>query len=126
MQIVSFTSYNATYEPASTAKGSTQQYGRKLLQVSVLPMAPAASGNASIPATNVTFAVTLPSASQNSLLVLQSSSPTVRQQFGGWFVTQMAARGESLIIFNPSYFLSWVIPLSHHHDLNVVNELSLN
>lgn len=37
--------------------------------------------------------VTLPSASQNSLLVLQSSSDTVKQQFGGWFVTQMAARG---------------------------------
>lgn len=88
VQLISFTSMTATSEPASTAKATTQQYGRRLLQAS------APSSNGSIPAENVVFAVTLPSASQNSLLVLQSSSGTVRQQFAGWFVTQMQARGK--------------------------------
>ncbi len=82
VNVISFnTLSNATTEPPSTAKSTPSQYGgRRLLQTSQS-------------AENVVFSVTLPTASQNSLLVLQSSSDTVRQQFAGWFVTQMAARG---------------------------------
>ena len=42
---------------------------------------------------DTTFAATIPTATSNSLLVLQSQSPQVRNQFGGWFTSQMAARG---------------------------------
>lgn len=89
VQLLSFTSSNATYgsEPASTAKATVPQYGRRLMQAAAAP-----PPSTVVPTENVVFAVTLPSASQNSLLVLQQSSPTVRQQFAGWFVTQMQAR----------------------------------
>lgn len=90
VQLTSFSSTTATSQPSSTAKATTQQYGRKLLQSSGN-----STSNSTIPAENVVFAVTLPSAAQNSLLVLQNSSPTVRQQFAGWFVTQMQSRGKS-------------------------------
>ena len=91
VQLISFDSTTATSEPSSTAQSTTQQYGRKLLQAS----SNSSSNGTSIPAESVVFAVTLPSATQNSLLVLQSASPTVRQQFAGWFVTQMQARGKA-------------------------------
>ncbi|KAK9841418.1 hypothetical protein WJX74_005338 [Apatococcus lobatus] len=42
---------------------------------------------------DTTFAATIPTATSNSLLVLQSQSPQVRNQFGGWFTSQMVARG---------------------------------
>ena len=81
VNVISFNTLNNAAETPSTAKSTPSQYGgRRLLQDSQ-------------PAENVVFAVTLPTASQNSLLVLQTSSATVRQQFAGWFVTQMAARG---------------------------------
>ena len=41
----------------------------------------------------VTFAVTLPGDSANSLVVTQPNSPSVHQQVAGWFITQMASRG---------------------------------
>ena len=41
----------------------------------------------------VTFAVTLPGASANSLVVTQPNSQSVHQQVAGWFTTQMASRG---------------------------------
>ena len=50
-----------------------------------------ASGAA--PAVDVTFAVALPAASRNSLLVVQSASPVVRAQFAGWFVYAMGGQG---------------------------------
>ena len=85
VNVISFNTLpDATSLPPSTAVSTPSQYGRRMLL------------QASQPAENVVFAVTLPSASQNSLLVLQSSSDTVRQQFAGWFVTQMAARGKQL------------------------------
>ena len=42
---------------------------------------------------DVMFSVSLPTASQNSLLVVQSSSPAVRAQFAGWFVYAMSGQG---------------------------------
>ena len=42
---------------------------------------------------DVTFAVALPAASRNSLLVVQSASPVVRAQFAGWFVYAMGGQG---------------------------------
>ena len=39
------------------------------------------------------FSVSLPTASQNSLLVVQSTSPVVRAQFAGWFVYAMSGEG---------------------------------
>ena len=45
------------------------------------------------PAVDVTFAVALPAASRNSLLVVQSASPVVRAQFSGWFVYAMGGQG---------------------------------
>ena len=83
VNVISFNALDNAAETPSTAKSTPSQYGRRLLQNTQ-------------PAENVVFAVTLPTASQNSLLVLQSSSTTVRQQFAGWFVTQMAARGKYL------------------------------
>ena len=41
----------------------------------------------------VVFAVTLPQASQNSLVVTQPNSDAVKSQVAGWFTTQMASRG---------------------------------
>ena len=41
----------------------------------------------------VTFAVTLPGASANSLVVTQPNSQSVHEQVAGWFTTQMASRG---------------------------------
>ena len=48
------------------------------------------------PAVDVTFAVALPAASKNSLLVVQSASPVVRAQFAGWFVYAMSGQGYSV------------------------------
>lgn len=98
VQLLSYKSVTATSEPSSTAKASVPQYGRKLLQSVTNATTSNSTGNGTIPAEQATFAVTLPSATQNSLLVLQSASPTVRQQFAGWFVTQMQARGTSAIL----------------------------
>lgn len=42
---------------------------------------------------DVVFAISLPEASKNSLLVVQSNNPAVTDQFAGWFGIQMAARG---------------------------------
>ena len=42
----------------------------------------------------VTFAVTLPGASANSLVVTQPNSQSVHEQVAGWFTTQMASRGD--------------------------------
>ena len=87
MTLSKHTQSMATSEPSSTAMATTPQYGRKLLQ------AASPAPGASTPVVTVVFAVLLPQASQNSLLVLQSNSPVVRKQFAGWFVTQMQARG---------------------------------
>ena len=87
VNVISFNTLSNATETASTAKSTPSQYGRKLLQSAAA-------------AENVVFAVTLPTASQNSLLVLQSSSDTVRQQFSGWFVTQMQARGKPAQLAN--------------------------
>ena len=42
---------------------------------------------------DVFFAVTLPQASQDSLVVTQPSSDAVHRQIAGWFTTQMQSRG---------------------------------
>ena len=46
----------------------------------------------------VVFAVTLPQASQNSLVVTQPNSAAVHQQVAGWFTTQMASRGAACML----------------------------
>ena len=42
------------------------------------------------------FSVNLPTASQNSLLIVQSTSPVVRAQFAGWFVYTMSGEGYNI------------------------------
>lgn len=77
VQILSFSPVNGSTPVVATG-------GRRLQQ---------ASSSSSSPSVDVVFAVSLPEASQNSLLVTQSTNPTVRSQFAGWFVSQMQARG---------------------------------
>lgn len=116
VNLVTFSSFNATSQPASTALGTTQQYGRKLLQ---------STASFPMPAENVTFAVTLPTASQNSLLVLQSNSDKVTQQFSGWFVTQMASRGMSIVLAH-ILFVSAIRSTDQLEGINLQHDLSSN
>ena len=57
--------------------------------------APAPANTTSTPGVDVVFGVTLPQASENSLLVLQSNSSQVRAQFAGLFVYAMSTASES-------------------------------
>ena len=49
------------------------------------------------PTVDVLYGVTLPEASKNSLLLMQSKDPAVAGQFAGWYSLQMQAHGGALI-----------------------------